>query len=84
MFVVSMALLYKLCGLQNKTAYYKFKKVSVVWSHTTKSVILIIKDNMQHSYTYIEFWPHLLKALKFTVRAKKHFSPLFTNKVAIH
>jgi len=39
---------------------------------------------MQHSYTYIEFWPHLLKALKFTVRAKKHFSVLFTNKVVIH
>jgi len=39
---------------------------------------------MPHSYTYIEFWPYLLKALKFTVTTKKHFSLLFTNKVALH
>jgi len=84
MLVVSMALLHKLRGLQDKTAHYKFKSVSVVWSHTIKSVILINKDNMPHSYTYIEFWPFLLKALKFTVTTKKHFSLLFTNKVAIH
>jgi len=61
MLVVSMALLNKLCGIQDKTANYTFKKVTVIWSHTIISVILTNKDNMQHSYTYIEFWPYLLK-----------------------
>jgi hypothetical protein len=70
MLVVSMALLNKLRGLQDKTANYNFKKIPVIWSHTIISVILINKDNMQHSYTYIEFWPYLLKALKFAVTGK--------------
>lgn len=36
MLVVSMVLLNKLRGLQDKTTNHKFKKVSVIWPHTIK------------------------------------------------
>lgn len=46
MFVVSVALFHKLRGLPDKTANYKFTKVSVIWPHAIKSFILINKDNI--------------------------------------
>lgn len=46
MFVVSVALLHKLRGLQDKNANYKFTNVSVIWPHAIKSFILVNKANI--------------------------------------